>query len=176
MEYPSPEGGFKNQLEKFGRKQKLCKVLLVVGIALIVVLVVGWLWNMFMNKQIFNPIGPIRYGKHDKHSKKHHGLRECDAAFFVDSVMNGRVEVIIVFVAEECHHCRNLRPLLEEIASESDVEIMTVTWKPEKEWLKHVMHKYNIPGFPTIMKFGAYEPKLYDGPRAYDHILRFCNS
>eukprot|EP01029_Cantina_marsupialis_P013200 TRINITY_DN291_c0_g1_i1.p1 TRINITY_DN291_c0_g1~~TRINITY_DN291_c0_g1_i1.p1 ORF type:complete len:494 (-),score=146.28 TRINITY_DN291_c0_g1_i1:158-1618(-) len=94
---------------------------------------------------------------------------------FEDVVLDQEKDVMIVFHAPWCGHCKNLLPIYEEVAEKlSGVETLVLTAMDATE--NEIDHPdVNIKGFPTVKFFPAGTTKAVDfeGERNAEAIISF---
>ena len=75
---------------------------------------------------------------------------EVNSKSFDKEVLNEKVKVLVDFNASWCAPCRMLRPILEDLAKESDsYKIVSVNIDDEEE----LAGRFNIMSIPTIKVF-----------------------
>jgi len=88
-----------------------------------------------------------------------------DAAFEAD-VLNADLPVLVDFGAEWCHPCKQLDPIVEELAAEWQGKVRVV--KLDIDQNVSTTMKYGVMGVPTLMLFvggqvkerlSGYQPK-----------------
>jgi thiol-disulfide isomerase/thioredoxin/Ca2+-binding RTX toxin-like protein len=75
---------------------------------------------------------------------------------------------LVLFYADWCGHCKKIKPVWDEAAdhvNKDDVKMIKVNCGEGSEEDKKIMKKYNIDGYPTIIKFVDGTPSLYRGDR-----------
>ena len=78
---------------------------------------------------------------------------------------------LVLFYADWCGHCKKIKPVWDETASEvngDEVKMIKVNCGEGNEKDQEVMQKYSIEGYPTIIKFVNGKPSLYRGDRDSD--------
>jgi thiol-disulfide isomerase/thioredoxin len=78
-------------------------------------------------------------------------------------------ETTLIFYAPWCGHCKKSMKDFKEAVSKSYGTIKLINSDEEPE----LVVKYNIKGFPTIMKMSG---QKYTGDRSSESILDFANS
>jgi|TARA_B110000483_G_scaffold28033_1_gene33987 thiol:disulfide interchange protein len=86
---------------------------------------------------------------------------------------------LVLFYANWCGHCKNIKPVWDETASEINTDnnnkmlkLNVGDGKPEQ---KEMMEKYNISGFPTIIMFENGENKGVLEKRDKNSFLEYFN-
>lgn len=86
---------------------------------------------------------------------------------------------LVLFYANWCGHCKNIKPVWDETASEINTDnnnkmlkLNVGDGKPEQ---KEMMKKYNINGFPTIIMFENGENKGVLEKRDKKSFLEYFN-
>jgi len=80
---------------------------------------------------------------------------------------------LVLFYADWCGHCKKIKPVWDETATEvnaDEVKMIKVNCGEGTEKDQEVMKKYNIDGYPTIIKFINGTPSLYRGDRDSDSL------
>ena len=75
---------------------------------------------------------------------------------------------LVLFYADWCGHCKKIKPVWEETAktvNKDEVKMIKVNCGEGTEKDQEIMKKYNIDGYPTIIKFVEGKPQLYQGER-----------
>ncbi|CAG5128365.1 unnamed protein product [Candidula unifasciata] len=94
---------------------------------------------------------------------------------FDDIVNDETKDVLIEFYAPWCGHCKSLAPKYEEVARKLQKEQDIIIAKMDAT-ANDVSSPYEVSGFPTIY-FAAKDrkssPKIYDGEREVDDIIKF---
>ena len=78
---------------------------------------------------------------------------------------------LVLFYADWCGHCKKIKPVWDETATEvnaDEVKMIKVNCGEGTEKDQEVMKKYNVDGYPTIIKFVNGTPSLYRGDRDSD--------
>jgi thioredoxin 1 len=70
---------------------------------------------------------------------------------FENDVLNSSMLTLVDFWAEWCEPCKQISPVLEEIASEKKDIIKVVKLNVDEN--RETANKYNIMGIPTLMLF-----------------------
>lgn len=154
-----PEGG------------SMCHWLLFFGLIFLVLAIGYVLVKWCRSKPKIMPLQPPRYGDGYSASRT---LRECDAAYFANAIASGKESCVIAFVAPWCGFCKQMKPSLQTAAAQSAIPIMTITSQGDQPWIKNLLAKYNIRGFPTILKFVGGQANTYSGDRSVDSIIAFA--
>ena len=81
---------------------------------------------------------------------------------------------LVLFYADWCGHCKKIKPIWEEAASEikdKDKKMLKVNCGGGSEKEKEIMEKYKIDGYPTIILFKNGKPSQYEGARNKDAFI-----
>lgn len=76
---------------------------------------------------------------------------------FEDEVINAQTPVLVDFGAEWCHPCKQLDPIVEELANDWDGKVKVV--KIDSDVHVETTMKYGVMGLPTLILFVNGEPK-----------------
>jgi thiol-disulfide isomerase/thioredoxin len=84
---------------------------------------------------------------------------------------------VILFFADWCGHCKNLKPDYVKFADEAQfVRVHAVDTDKESELMARLSKKgpVKVTGFPTIWLYKEGEPmkKAYDGPRTSEGLMK----
>ncbi|KAI0983813.1 hypothetical protein GJ496_001519 [Pomphorhynchus laevis] len=97
------------------------------------------------------------------------------AKTFKSIVMDNDKDVFIEFYAPWCGHCKQLAPILSEVAKElSDESNLLIAKMNAAD--NEVMSQFEVRGYPTmyfIPKNKKNEPILYDGGRTKEDFIKF---
>lgn len=94
------------------------------------------------------------------------GGPELDPSNLENEIKSGKK--LVLFYADWCGHCKKIKPVWDEAAdhvNKDDVKMIKVNCGEGSEEDKKIMKKYNIDGYPTIIKFVDGTPSLYRGDR-----------
>ena len=80
-------------------------------------------------------------------------IRDISDATFEQEVLKSEVPVIVDFGAEWCHPCKQLDPLVDELAEEWDGRVKFV--KIDSDANVDTTVKYGVMGLPTLILFVA---------------------
>ena len=83
-------------------------------------------------------------------------VKEVTTETFEHEVLNSEVPVLVDFWAEWCGPCKQLAPLVEDIAAEHKEEITVC--KMDVDENRELAAKYGIRSIPTLMIFAGGEP------------------
>jgi thioredoxin 1 len=83
-------------------------------------------------------------------------LPELSDATFEAEVLEAQVPVLVDFGAEWCHPCKQLDPIVEELAQEWDGKLKVV--KLDIDTNVDTTMKFGVMGVPTLMLFVGGEP------------------
>lgn len=78
---------------------------------------------------------------------------------------------LVLFYADWCGHCQKVKPEWEKAASainKDEKKMIMVNCGEGTDEDQKVMKKYNVDGYPTIIKFVNGTPSLYRGDRDAD--------
>ena len=79
---------------------------------------------------------------------------------------------LVLFYADWCGHCQKVKPAWEKAAgsvnTKEDKKMIMVNCGEGTDEDQKVMKKYNVDGYPTIIKFVNGTPSLYRGDRDAD--------
>ena len=78
---------------------------------------------------------------------------------------------LVMFYADWCGHCRKLKPVWDEAAADvnkEDTKMIKINCGNGTDDDEKLMKKYNIQGYPTIIKFINGKPSEYQGDRDAD--------
>ena len=81
---------------------------------------------------------------------------------------------LVLFYADWCGHCKKIKPVWEETAKKvnaDEVKMIKVNCGEGNEKDQEIMKKYNIDGYPTIIKFINGKPQMYQGNRDADSFM-----
>ncbi|EDR00989.1 protein disulfide isomerase [Laccaria bicolor S238N-H82] len=104
---------------------------------------------------------------------------QLDVHNFDSVALDSSKNVLVTFTAPWCGHCKNLKPIYEDIATnfllESDCVVANIQADDKKN--ADISEKYGVTGFPTIKFFskGSKEAEDYDGGRTEGDIVKFLN-
>jgi len=101
---------------------------------------------------------------------------EVESSDFENEIGSGTK--LVMFYADWCGHCKKLKPVWDEAAADVN--------KDEKKMIKvncgegtaddeKIMKKYNVQGYPTIIKFINGKPSEYQGDRDADSFKEMFN-
>ena len=77
-------------------------------------------------------------------------------------------DTVVIFFAPWCGHCKSAKPEFEKaVANGGGKVVMVDATVPDN---KKLVEKYNVRGFPTIMKGG----ESFNGDRKEDAIIAFA--
>ena len=95
---------------------------------------------------------------------------EMESKNIDDEVKNGTK--LVLFYADWCGHCQKVKPdwkkAADSINTSEDKKMIMVNCGEGTDEDQKVMKKYNVDGYPTIIKFVNGTPSLYRGDRDAD--------
>lgn len=112
------------------------------------------------------------YQKYLKYKTKYQNLK----LQFTGMRQNGGGEktTIYLFKADWCGHCQGFKPTWEEISKELKGKYEFVTYDADKD--KEILEKWNIQGFPTIIKKTGDKAEEYIGERDKQGVIEFIKA
>lgn len=87
--------------------------------------------------------------------------------------------MIVFFKMEGCGHCKNFAPTWDKVSSKMNnkkVNGKTCKMVTVDSSNSELTSKYNVSGFPTIMKVSGNNAKEYEGDRSEEDVVKFINS
>jgi len=102
-----------------------------------------------------------------------------DSHTFDDVVLDKSKNVLVSFTAPWCGHCKNMKPIYEEVArnfkGESDCVVANIDADAVPN--KPLAEKYGVKSYPTIKFFSkdGKEPESYEGGRTEEAFVSFLN-
>lgn len=96
-----------------------------------------------------------------------------------NEIQNGKK--LVLFYADWCGHCKNLKPTWDETAKEINSDrkkpkMLKVNCGDDNDESKKLMKKYDINGYPTIILFVNGRPTPYDGERTQEGFIEALKS
>lgn len=95
---------------------------------------------------------------------------ETDSGDLDNNIKDGTK--LVLFYADWCGHCQKVKPEWEKavakVNTKNEVKMIKVNCGEGTEQDQEVMKKYNVDGYPTIIKFVNGKPTLYRGDRDAD--------
>ncbi len=82
-------------------------------------------------------------------------IQHATSDTFEDQVIKSEVPVLVDYWAEWCGPCKNIAPMLDEIAIDYSGKLNIVKVDVDKNY--EIAEKYAIRGIPTLMIFNAGE-------------------
>ena len=87
--------------------------------------------------------------------------------------------VIVFFKMERCGHCKNFKPTWDKVSKElNNKKVNGKTCKMEVVDASNsaLTDKYNVRGFPTVLKLEGEKVKEYSGDRSYADVVEFVKN
>jgi len=109
----------------------------------------------------------LYYQKYLKYKAKYFNLK----SFSKTQSGGGNTTEIYLFKADWCGHCRGFKPTWEKISKELSSKYKFITVDADKDSDK--IKKWNIQGFPTIIKKVGDNAQEYVGPRDEQSVREF---
>ena len=101
------------------------------------------------------------------------------AESFDSVVLDSTKHVFVEFFAPWCGHCKQLKPKYEAVARafKAETEIIIAAVDADSYAASHLVKRYDIKGFPTLLWFSKHNKKgvNYKGPREIMSIVEFIN-
>jgi len=111
----------------------------------------------------------VLYFVYEKFLKGNEGF-EMESSDVDSQVKSGTK--LVLFYADWCGHCQKVKPDWEKAAAsvntKDDKKMIMVNCGEGTDEDQKVMKKYNVDGYPTIIKFVNGTPSLYRGDRDAD--------
>jgi thiol-disulfide isomerase/thioredoxin len=109
---------------------------------------------------------------------KRSGLFECDEST-LKAIQNQTLDddLVVLFVADFCHFCKDLKPVAQEVATDPDVvEMCLVTQEKTSSAGKELAKTFNIRGFPSIIRLDAKtkQATVFQNARTKEAIKEFA--
>lgn len=115
----------------------------------------------------------IYFQKYLKYKAKYFNLKNNQKNMMVGGAAQSKTEVYL-FKADWCPHCRGFKPTWEKLEKELSQKYTFITIDADKD--KDVIKKWNIQGFPTIIKKINKDAVEYVGPRDEGSVKEFIVS
>jgi thiol-disulfide isomerase/thioredoxin len=106
-------------------------------------------------------------------SDDNNGLFNSIYNWFVQSGGSDKPEIYL-FKADWCPHCKAFAPTWDKLGKALSSKYQFITFDSEKDAEK--IKKWNIKGFPTIIKKVGDNMQEYVGPRDEQSVKEFINS
>jgi thiol-disulfide isomerase/thioredoxin len=81
---------------------------------------------------------------------------------------------VLIFYANWCGHCNSAKPEFIKATEQGDGKVIMVN--VDDESAKSIREKYEVKGFPTILKVSGNTYVKYEGGRVSTDILSFLNN
>ena len=88
-----------------------------------------------------------------------------------NQIGGGNKKEIYLFKAEWCPHCIGFKPTWKKLEKEYNTKYNFITYDSEKD--KESIKKWDIKGFPTIIKKIGNSMEEYVGPRDEESVKKF---
>ena len=85
---------------------------------------------------------------------------------------------LVLFYADWCGHCKKIKPVWDETSKEvnvDEIKMIKVNCGEGSDKDQAIMKKYNIDGYPTIIKFVNGKAQLYQGDRDSESFKEALN-
>jgi thiol-disulfide isomerase/thioredoxin len=86
----------------------------------------------------------------------------------------GEKKEVYLFKAEWCPHCTGFKPTWKKLEKEFNNKYTFITYDSEKD--KNSIKKWDIKGFPTIIKRIGNDMEEYVGPRDEESVKKFITA
>jgi len=114
--------------------------------------------------------------------KAHSDIIVLNAGNFDEVVFAPNTNVLVLFYAPWCGHCKSLHPTYEKVATDYLNDENVVIAKIDATENTVLAEKYKVHGYPHLVFFDAktkneenFEPEIYDGGREEQDFLSFLN-
>jgi len=114
--------------------------------------------------------------------KVHSDIVVLDSGNFDDVVFAPNTNVLVLFYAPWCGHCKALHPTFEKIATDYLNDKNVVIAKIDATENTVLAEKYMVKGYPHLVFFDGknkskedFEPEIYDGGRDEQDFIDFLN-
>ena len=141
------------------------KYIIIIAVLLI------WMWCMCKKKGSSSPMAGIsRFGNLKSKFGNNNKTNFSDLSYSPGNTKGQNItdDCVLIFYAPWCGHCKKSMDDFKKAESQGNGKVILINSDLEPELVK----KYNINGFPTIMKGNGYK---YTGNRDYNSILNFAN-
>ncbi|KAI6039903.1 thioredoxin-like protein [Pisolithus marmoratus] len=102
-----------------------------------------------------------------------------DAHTFNDVALDDTKDVLVTFTAPWCGHCKNLKPIYEQVAQDFKAESNCIVANIDADAApnKELASQYGVASYPTIKFFprGGKEVEDYNGARSEEAFVNFLN-
>jgi len=111
--------------------------------------------------------------------KQEDGIYNVVAKSFDEVVLDKSKDVLLLFYAPWCGHCKKLAPTYKEIAeaiNETNDKVLIARMDATENDIPASSPWNNLEGFPTVILFKADDkntPVVYEGDRSKDSIIEF---
>ncbi len=90
------------------------------------------------------------------------------------TLLDNKKPFVVAFMAQFCGFCTIIKPEYVEAAKKSQIPFYTMY--SSQPGASSVLNKYNIGGFPTVLKFkNGQKVEEYNGVRKADSIAMWAN-
>jgi protein disulfide-isomerase A6 len=72
-----------------------------------------------------------------------------------------------------CGYSLRFQPVWDEFASKNNGNVEIIDVKCDNDSNKDLCNKYDIPGFPSVLKVNSNKITLYNGPRTVEGLINF---
>ncbi|EIW84274.1 protein disulfide isomerase [Coniophora puteana RWD-64-598 SS2] len=98
---------------------------------------------------------------------------------FDEVALDQTKDVLVTFTAPWCGHCKNLKPVYEQVAKDfkAETNCVVANMDADAQDNKEIAARYGVASYPTIKFFprGSHEVVDYDGGRSEQDFVDFLN-